>query len=249
MEKSENQSSLQALFFVLRKRMIFILAIGLATAVAAALITVFMIAPVYSSTAKFYVNNTADQMTSVSQQDMSASKSLAESSIVIVKNSTQLLQKVIDESGVDCTTKWLRANIAAGTYSGTEAFYISVNSTSPKNAYKIATAFYEIIPEAITDIINKGDVSQMDPPILAKEPDSPNVAVYTIIGGIIGCALSFLVFFLREALDNTIYTEEDIKDKFGYPIVGIIPTIDGEQPQKGAAGRGFGIKLGKERAK
>lgn len=249
METGENQSSLQALFFVLKERLIFICAIGVATAVAAALITMFLISPVYSSTAKFYVNNTQDQMSSVSQQDMSASKSLAESSIVIVKNSSQLLQKVIDKSGVKCTTAWLRANIAAGTYSGTEAFYISVSSTDPKKAHAIADAFYSIIPKEIPDIINKGDVSQMDPPRIATEPDSPNVVLYTIIGGMIGVAISFLVFFLKEALDNTIYTEEDVKDKFGYPIVGMIPSIEGEQPQKSTIRRGFGIKLGKERNK
>ena len=232
MEMNENQSSLQALVFVLRKRMIFILAIALAVAVIFAVFTVFFIEPMYSSTAKFYVNNTSDQITSVSQQDLSASKSLAESSIVIVKNSSQLLQKVIDESGVHCTVKKLRSNLEAGTYSGTEAFYITVNSVSPDDAFALAKAFYEIVPAAIPDIINAGDVSQMDPPQKPKEPVSPNITVNTLIGGMIGFAVAFLVFFLKEALDNTIYTEEDIRDKFGYPIVGVIPTILTEQPIK-----------------
>lgn len=246
-EKSENQSSLQALLFVVKRRMIFILAIGIAVALVFALVTVFLITPVYSSTAKFYVNNTADQMTSVSQQDLSASKSLAESSIVIVKNSTQLLQSVVDASGVDCTARELKSSITAGTYSGTEAFYISVSSEKPEDAYALANAFYTVIPDAIPDIINKGDVSQMDPPQMAKEPDSPSLLMNSFIGGVIGFAIAFLVFFLKEVLDNTIYTEEDIKDKFGYPIVGIIPTIITDQPVK-ASGVG-GLKKERSRAK
>ncbi len=235
MEKNENQSSLQALIFVLRRRMVYITAVGAAVALVFALVTAFFITPIYSSTAKFYVNNTQDQMTSVSQQDLSASKTLAESSIVIVKNSSQLLENVIEISGVDCSAEYLKNNITAGTYSGTEAFYISVSSPSPDKAYKLAKAFYEVIPEAIPDIINKGDVSQMDPPKKPVEPVSPNLALNTVIGGIIGFAIAFLVFFLREVLDNTIYTEEDLKDKFGYPIVGVIPTIVTDQPQKGNA--------------
>lgn len=233
MEKNENQSSLQALLFVLRRRMVYITAIGAAVAVVFALVTAFFITPIYSSTAKFYVNNTQDQMTSVSQQDLSASKTLAESSIVIVRNSSQLLENVIETSGVECSPEYLKDNITAGTYSGTEAFYISVNSPDPEKAYKLAKAFYEVIPEAIPDIINKGDVSQMDPPKKPLEPVSPNLALNTVIGGIIGFAFAFLIFFLKEVLDNTIYTEEDLKDKFGYPIVGIIPTIVTEQNQKG----------------
>lgn len=235
LENNENQSSLAALFFVLRKRIVFILAVGVAAALVFAAFTIFFISPVYSSTAKFYVNNTSDQMTSVSQQDLSASKSLAESSIVIVRNSTQLLEKVIDSSEVDIKVEKLKRSIAAGTYSGTEAFYISVSSESPEDAYALAEAFYSVIPEAIPDIINKGDVSQMDPPKLAKEPDSPNVYLNALIGGFLGFAVGFLVFFLKEVLDNTIYSEDDIRDKFGYPIIGVIPTIVTEQPVKKSA--------------
>jgi len=239
MENNETQASLQALLFVLRKRIAFVLAIGVAVALVFALITAFFITPVYSSTAKFYVNNTQDQMTSVSQQDLSASKSLAESSIVIIRNSTQLLKKVIKESGVSCTPEELRANMVAGTYSGTEAFYISVSSTDPEKAYDLANAFYKVIPDAIPDIINKGDVSQIDSPERPRDPDSPNVTLNALLGALLGFAVSFVVFFLKEVLDNTIYTEEDIKDKFGYPVVGIIPSIVTEQTAKSHSGRGF----------
>jgi len=232
MENNETQASLQALLFVLRKRIAFVLAIGVAVALVFALITAFFITPVYSSTAKFYVNNTQDQSTSVSSQDMSASKSLAESSIVIVKNSTSLLEKVIAESGVEISAKALKGSITSGTYSGTEAFYIAVDHTDPEKALAIAEAFYTVIPDAIPEIINKGDVSQMDPPRLATEPDSPNLVINTLIGAILGIAISFLVFFLTEVLDNTIYTEDDVKDKFGYPIVGLIPTIVTEESSR-----------------
>ena len=210
----------------------------MAVALVFALVTAFFITPVYSSTAKFYVNNTQDQSTSVSSQDMSASKSLAESSIVIVKNSTSLLEKVIEESGVEISAKALKGSITSGTYSGTEAFFISVDHTDPEKALAIAEAFYTVIPDAIPEIINKGDVSQMDPPRLATEPDSPNLIINILIGAILGIAISFLVFFLAEVLDNTIYTEDDVKDKFGYPIVGLIPTIVTEEAGRSKRVRG-----------
>ncbi|MBR6676882.1 MAG: hypothetical protein IKL24_06085 [Clostridia bacterium] len=229
MEKNENTSSLQTLVFVLRRRIVIILAISVLTALLFGAVTVFFIDPVYSSRAKFYVNNTQDQMTSVSQQDLSASKSLAESSIVIIKNSNDLLKAVIKEANtkakIDITPKELKNMINAGTYSGTEAFYISVSSTDPEQAHILAKAFDVTVPKMIPSMIKKGDVSVIDTPEVPKEPDSPNVVLYTVIGAFMGFAASFVIFYLAEALDNTIYTEEDIKDKFGYPIIGVIPTI------------------------
>ena len=242
MENNETLTSLQALLFVLRKRIAYVLAIGVAVALVFALVTVFFITPIYSSTAKFYVNNIQGQSTAVSSQDMNASKSLAESSIVIVKQSTSLLERVIEESGVGISAKALKNSITTGTYSGTEAFYISVDHADPEKALAIANAFYTVIPSAIPEIINKGDVSQMDPPRLAREPDSPNVAINTVIGAILGIAVSFLVFFLVEVLDNTIYTEDDVKDKFGYPIVGLIPTIVTEEAVRTKRVKGRGAR-------
>ncbi|MBQ2729684.1 MAG: hypothetical protein IJF69_02815 [Clostridia bacterium] len=243
MEKNDNQSSLQALLFVLKKRIVYVFLIGVAVALAFALVTEFFIDPVYSSTAKFYVNNnTSEHSSSVSSLDLNASKSLAESSIVIVENSISLLQKVIDKSGVDCTVNELRENFTAATYSGTEAFYVSVSSTSKKDAYKLAKAFYEVIPEEIPGIIKAGDVSKMDPPIKPTEADSPSLVLNTAMGAVIGFALAFFVFFLREVLNTTIYSEDDIKDKFGYPVVGVIPTIITEQTSKNIR---FGRKKGR----
>lgn len=241
MENSENLSSLQALVFVLKRRMAVILAIAVLSALLFGAVTVFFIDPVYSSKAKFYVNNTQDQMTSVSQQDLSASKSLAESSIVIIKNSNDLLKAVIKEAKkeakINITPEELKKMITAGTYSGTEAFYISVSSTDPKEALVLAKAFHETVQKMIPSMIKKGDVSVIDTPELPTEPDSPNVALYTVVGGFMGFAVAFLVFYLIEALDNTIYTEEDIKDKFGYPIIGVIPTIVSPEQSAKSAGK------------
>jgi len=231
-ENNENQASLAAVLFVLKRRMAAVCVIGVAVAMVFALVTAFFIPPKYASTAKFYVNNTSDQQSSPSSQDINASKSLAESSIVIVKNSTALLERIIEKSGVDVDVETLRANITAGTYSRTEAFYISVEMPSASAAYKLAYAFYEILPDAIPESINVGEVSPFDVPLKVDEPVSPSIILNTIVGGVLGIAVAFLVFFLKEVLDNTIYTEEDIRDKMGYPVIGLIPTIVTDQPQK-----------------
>lgn len=233
MENNESRSSLATLLGVIRSRLLIILAIGVACAVVFALVTKFFIAPQYSSVAKFYVNNNkkADNQTGVSQQDINASQSLAETSIVYIRNSGKLLQAVLDEAGSDRTTGELKKMITTGTYSSTEFFYVSVSAPSPEEALELAQAFDKVIPEKIPETVMGAVIKTADDPRLPTDQDSPNLVLNTLVGALLGVVISLLIFFLREVLDSTVYDEDDIKDAFGYPVIGVIPTISGDAPQ------------------
>lgn len=229
MENNESRENLQKFFGVVMSKLVYILAIGAATAVVAGLITVFLIPPKYSSVAKFYVNNNkpANSQSEISQQDINASQSLAETSIVYIKNSGKLLQTVIDEAGLELTPAQLKKMITTGTYSGTEFFYVSVSASSPEEALTLAKAFDAVIPQKIPDTVMGAVLKSADEPRLPVSQDSPNLAVNAAIGAIIGIVISTIVFFLRVVLDNTIYTEEDLEESIEIPVIGVIPTIAG----------------------
>lgn len=223
----ESKLNLQTLFYVLRRKLVWIIACGILVALIFALYTTFFITPIYSSTAKFYVNNKADQSSHyISSADVNASQSLAETSIVIIKNNTELLNTVAEGSGVDISGSSLKGMISASVDNGTEVFYIRVSGPSPENCYKLAQSFQKVIPTEIPEKIIEGvTIKAFDAPKAPTYPDSPNRFSNTVIGGAIGVALSFIFFFFREVLDTTIYTEEEIKERFKYPIIGVIPTI------------------------
>ena len=251
-ETGGTKVNVQTLIYVLWRRIFWILGIGVAVAVVFALVTKFFVTPIYSSTAKFYVNNNTEKgSTTISSQDINASQSLAETAIVIIKNNNEMMQRVIEYSDVNCTVGELKEMITATSMSSTEAFSIKVSNPSPEDALNLAEAFRIVVPEVIPEVIQGGDVSTFDVPQKDQTPDSPNIMINTLIGGFIGVIVSFLVFFLSEALDNTIYEEADIKDRFDYPVIGLIPTIsvDGDDEQYGY-GYGYGQKKsGKKKAK
>lgn len=237
-ENTGNRVSIQTLLFVLWRRLFWIIGIGIVVAIMFALVTQFLITPIYSSTAKFYVNNNTEKgSTTISSQDINASQSLAETAIVIIKNNNELMERVVEASAVNCSVEELKEMITASSLSSTEAFAIKVSTPSATDALNLANAFQKVVPVMIPEVIQGGDVSTFDVPRLATDPDSPNMLVNTLVGGFIGVVVSFLIFFLSEALDTTIYAEEDIKGKFDYPIIGLIPTITvggEEEPQKGS---------------
>lgn len=237
-ETGTNKVNIHTLLYVLWRKAFWIIGIGVATAILFAAVTKFLLTPIYSSTAKFYVNNNTEKgSTTISSQDINASQSLAGTAIVIIRNNNELMQRVIAASSVECTVEELKEMITASSLSSTEAFAIKVSCPSPEDALSLANAFRIVVPEMIPDVIRGGDISTFDVPEKATEPDSPNIFINTLVGGFLGIIVSFLIFFLSEALDNTIYGEDDLKDKFKYPIVGIIPTIIGAEDNVAYGGK------------
>ena len=99
--------------------------------------TFFFITPKYESSAMFYVNNSnlslGDASLSISTGDISASRGLVQSYIVIL-NTRESLNDVIDYAGVDRTYKELQNMIRAESVESTEIFEVVVTSDDPKEA-------------------------------------------------------------------------------------------------------------------
>jgi len=63
----------------------------------------------------------------------------------------------------------------------------------------------------------------LDLPLLPKEPIKPKRKLIIAVGLILGLILGVIFAFIREFLDNTIKTEEDIDDMVKAPKIGIVP--------------------------
>ena len=51
-----------------------------------------------------------------------------------------------------------------------------------------------------------------------------NTLLFTLIGFIIGAAIVYILCILRTLFDNTVYDENDLKNRFTIPVIGQIPT-------------------------
>lgn len=224
-------------FGIVRKRLVWIVAIGALTAVLVGILTVFFITPKYSSTAKLYVNSNQEKNTYLTQSDLSVAKSLVDTYIVIIESDTAL-EQVAEMAGVDYTPAEIRKILKAASLDGTEAFYVTVTDPDPEIALNIANAIVEVAPKEIMRVVEAGSVKIIDSPKLAEESNDMGTTRNIILGFFAGAVISFVVFFLAEILDVTIYDEEDLEGQFGYPIIGVIPMItvaDGTEKTKGKA--------------
>lgn len=82
------------------------------------------------------------------------------------------------------------------------------------------------------------DVTIVDPP-LEPYPIGPNRRKSIFLGVLLGTMLGLVLAFLRETLDTSIGTIEDVEEYIKLPVLGVIPHIEVEQPAAGMVETGI----------
>lgn len=193
------------------------------------LFTFFFITPKYESSAMFYVNNNAISvgdvsLSSITSSDITASRNLVNSYVVIL-NTRESLNDVIDYAGVDLSYKDLKKMISAASVDETEIFEVVVTSTDPQEAEKIASAIAYILPKRISSIIEGTSAKVVDAAVVPSRPSSPSYTMNTILGFALGLVLSVGIVVLQELFDITIRNEEDIAHVSKHPVLAAVPDM------------------------
>ena len=246
-KNEEIEIDLGRVFRAVMNRAWLVAIIAVLCAVVAFAGTFFFITPKYESAAMFYVNNSnvslGDASFSISSGDLSTSRNLVDSYIVIL-NTRETLVDVIDYAGASRTYKQLREMIASEAVNETEIFKVTVTSTDPQEAERLANAIAYILPKRISTIIDGTSAKVVDAAIVPSSPSSPSYPKNTVIGFLLGFVLTVGIIALREIFDITIRTEEDVAQCCKHPILAAVP--DMTAPTKGGSYYGYGASRSKK---
>lgn len=190
----------------------------------------FLIAPKYSSSIMLYVNNSnisiGNTGFSISSSEISAAQSLVKTYTEILKNRTTL-ERVIEKSGVPYKYTDLSEMIVAAPSNNTEIMRVTVTSTDPYEAARIANCIAEVLPQRISEIIDNASMEVVDSAVADSRKISPSITKYTAVGILLGALLAVAVIALFAVLDNTIHDEEYILKNYDYPILAKVPDLLG----------------------
>lgn len=202
--------------------------------------TILFITPLYKSAAMFYVNNNSislgEASLSISSADISASRGLVKSYIVIL-NTRETLKDVIDYAGVDRSYTEVKSMISAESVDNTEIFRVVVTSSDPQEAEKIASAIAYILPKRISSIIEGTSAKIVDSAVVPSHPSSPNRTRNAMLGLALGVVMSVALIVLMELMDISIHLEDDIARSCSYPVLAAVP--DMESHSKGSSYYGY----------
>ncbi len=195
-------------------------------AIVAFVFTYYFITPQYQSSAMFYVNNNISlgDTIGITAGDISASRGLVESHIVILKARTTL-NRIIDRAGVSRTPSELQKMISAAPVNSTEIFEVVVTGPDPYEAEQIASAIADVLPKRIETIVEGSSAKVVDTAIVPAGPSSPSYTKNVIVGFLLFMMGTIGVIVLRLLFDTTIRTEESVAQLTSYPVLASIPNM------------------------
>ncbi|MEH7339978.1 YveK family protein [Priestia megaterium] len=222
----EETISLRELFQVLRKRLWLIVLITIIAATVSAVISFFVLTPVYESKTQILVNQAKSDEQLYNSQTVQTNVQLINTYNDIIK-SPAILDKVIKELKLDGTAQILSGQIQVTNAQDSQVAQIVVQDTSAKRATEIANTTASVFKKEVPKIMNVDNVSVLSKATLGESasPVKPqplmNIAIAVVVGLMVGIGLSFLL----EYLDNTLKTEQDIENLLELPVMGVITTI------------------------
>ncbi|MBO4265373.1 MAG: hypothetical protein J5922_04780 [Clostridia bacterium] len=205
-----------------------VLASGLCAALAFSY-AAFIVTPQYSASSLMFVNNSSISLgaTSISMtsSDLSASKTLVDTYIVILKT-RKTLNKVIEETGVKYSYGRLSNMISVSAVNNTSVFKITVTSPHPEESALIANSISDVLIDSISDIIEGTSARIVDRAVVPTSRSSPNVTRYTAIGLLAGLVIAVAIIVISELNDDLVHNGDLIVEKYKLPVFAEIPDLN-----------------------
>lgn len=113
-----------------------------------------------------------------------------------------------------------------------ELEYRRIDRTRQENE-KLYTVLLEQMKQAdLMRMMNINNVRMVDPPQEPQAPIRPNVPANVAGGAVAGLLLALLVVVVRERLDNSVKTSDDVEHELNTTFLGLLPTLDAGEEKK-----------------
>lgn len=226
MVTNEKEIGIKTFLNILKRHLLLIIIFTLIFTLLSWYISSFVITPIYQASTEILVNKT-DTEQGYNLSDMNTNLKFISTYSVIIK-SPRITDLVIDEYNLDLTTEELVNKISIDTVTDSQVMKITVKDTDYAEAARIANATAAIFQREIVKIMKVDNVQILTTakPIVNPKPVSPNAPLITMLAFVLGLALSIVLALLKDLVDDTVKTDEEIEQVSGYIVLGGITNIE-----------------------
>jgi len=187
--------------------------------------TILTRVPMYQSSTTIVLASEKSGEASYNSTELQLNKNLVGTYSEIIK-SRKVLDEVIKNLGLDYKASDLSKNVSVSAIADTEIIKITVGDANNKKASKIANEISSVFMAEIPKIYKLNNVSVLDKAEVSLNPYNVNYikdnAIYILIGLVLSCGVIFIKFYF----DTTIKTSEEIENKLGLTVLGIVPRVE-----------------------
>jgi capsular polysaccharide biosynthesis protein len=185
--------------------------------------TILSRVPMYRSSTTIVL--VSEHSESYNASELQLNKNLVGTYSEIIK-SRRVLEPVIENLGLDYSYGELKSNVNVSPVTNAEIIRISVGDKDAAVATSIANEIANVFSTEVQKIYKLNNVSVVDKAVDSLKPYNINYFKDNIIYAGIAIMLSCGIIFIKFYFDTTIKTGEEIENKLGLTVLGIVPKVD-----------------------
>lgn len=215
---------LREIFQIIRKGLWIILLITILSVAASGAVSYYLLTPSYEASSTIIIGNSSklSEENGYDYNDVLMFQQLAKTYGQIAESRT-VAEKAAKKLGQDISTQDIQSKTTVNIAADTQVLKITATSTSREDAQNTANVLSDTFVEEAMRIFPSGNVQVMDRATYPEDPVSPRPILNMAIAFFLGLMVSLGIIFLKEYLDNTVKSENDIHRLLGIPVIGLIP--------------------------
>lgn len=214
---------LREILMIIGKRIKLIAAITIACTFLTAIVSFFMIKPIYEARSSIIVGKVQLAEGKLENNDVTMYQKLLKTYAVIAE-SERVAENAAIKLKLKYTPKQISSMISVMPQQDTQILEIKAENKNSKEAASVIDAVTSAFMEEAKAVFPAGGtIGVLDRASVPKSPISPKIALNICIAFFFGLMISLAVTFILEHMDKTIKTEDDVKRYLGLPNIGIIP--------------------------
>ena len=134
--------------------------------------------------------------------------------------------------------------ITVSSVNSTEVMRITAESDSPSLSADIVNVLVELAQDEFVRVIKSGSIEVVEYGETAEKPSFPSPMLFTAAGILIGAAISYIIFFLKEILSVTVTDRDDLAKIYDVPVFAEIIDFETATDDKYSYSYKYGYKYG-----
>ena len=217
---------LKEMFDYFKSKFLWIILAIVVTIIVGNTYTVVTRVPMYRSDTTIVLVS-ENQTESYNSTELQLNKNLVGTYSEIIK-SRRVLEPVIENLGLEYNYTELKNNVNVSSVTNAEIIRITVGDKDAQVATSIANEIANVFSTEVQKIYKLNNVSVVDKAVDSVKPYNINYFKDNVIYAGIAIMLSCGIIFIKFYFDTTIKTGEEIENKLGLTILGIVPKVEKE---------------------